>query len=344
MKVLIVKTSSMGDVIHTLPALTDAARIYPDITFDWVVEESFAEIPAWHSHVRRVIPTAWRRWRKSIFAKNTRQELKSFWSGLRAESYDLVIDAQGLVKSAMFTLMSKGKRSGLDLNSARERLASFAYQQKCTVNFHQHAIVRMREIFSKLLNYPLPITVPEYGIAREKFYDPSRQENYVVFLHGTTWDTKLWPEQYWIELGKKAAAEGFSVKLLWGNKIEEERAHRLATQVSNMIVLPRQDLGGSAKVLANARGVVAVDTGLAHMATALNVPTIALYGPTNPAYSGIQGRSQLSLAVNYPCAPCLKRECTFLGTRSSQAVCFKTLPPEKVWQTFSELLESVTPS
>lgn len=332
MKVLVVKTSSMGDVIHTLPALTDAARVFPDIQFDWVVEESFAQIPSWHPHVKRVIPIAWRRWRKNLLAKKTWSEIKAFWKDLRSEQYDFIIDAQGLVKSAVISQLAKGKKGGLDWESARESFASLGYQQKCKVNFYQHAIVRMRSIFSLLLGYALPQSIPEYGISRKQFYNEAA-EDYLVFLHGTTWPTKLWPEEFWISLGQQAEKAGFIIKLLWGNVAERERANRIASQVKNAVVLDRLDLLGSARVLANARATVAVDTGFAHLSAALDVPGVSVFGPTSPAYSGVLGQFQVNLAANLPCVPCLKRFCTYLGSNSSKAECFKTLMPEKVWET-----------
>ncbi|HSW71040.1 MAG TPA: lipopolysaccharide heptosyltransferase I [Gammaproteobacteria bacterium] len=340
MRVLLVKTSSLGDVIHTLPALTDAAAVIPNLSFTWLVEEPFAEIPSWHPRVEKILPLAWRRWRKNLFSKQHLQEGRTFLKALRSEHYDLVLDAQGLVKSALLTLAAKGRRCGLDWRSAREPVASCVYQTKCTVNFYQHAIVRMRSIFSHAFNYDLPTTLPDYGLTREQFINPTKEAAYLVFLHGTTWATKLWPENYWVELAKLAARENLVVKLLWGSALEEARAKRLAEQAENIVVMPRQDLRGSAKVLTNARGIVAVDTGLAHLAAALEVPTVSLYGPTNPEYTGALGRKQLCLPAQFPCAPCLKRECTYQGVASTQPACFSALPPEKVWASLASLIST----
>lgn len=337
MNILIIKTSSMGDVIHTLPALTDAVKAYPAISFDWVVEESFADIPRWHPQVKKVIPIAWRRWRKHLWSQTTRDEMRAFGQMLRATPYDLIIDAQGLVKSACMSILAKGKRAGLDWRSAREPVAAWAYHKTCSVNFYQHAIQRMRSIFSQLLDYPLPDSLPAYGIDREQFLQP-RGQHYVVFLHGTTWDTKLWPTEHWLALAKRAGQQGLAVKLLWGNAHEQARAEYLAAHSSNITVLPRQTLQESARVLANARAVVAVDTGFAHLAAALDVPGVSLYGPTNPAYSGVLGRQQIALAAQFPCAPCLKRKCSFPRQHPSQPACFAELPAEKVWLSVEKLL------
>ena len=139
MRVLLVKTSSLGDVIHALPALTDAARAIPGITFDWVVEEGFAEIPTWHPSVGNVIPVAIRRWRKNLWETIKSGEWRRFKQRLRAEKYDLVIDAQGLLKSALLTRYVKAPVAGFDRDSAREPLASRFYQRRLAVARGQHA-------------------------------------------------------------------------------------------------------------------------------------------------------------------------------------------------------------
>ena len=343
MRVLIIKTSSMGDVIHALPALTDASSQFPDIQFDWVVEESFAEIPAWHPSVKKIIPIAFRRWRKNLFAKQTYQEWNNFRKQLRATSYDLIIDAQGLMKSAWLGFVAKGPRCGLDWQSAREPFASLMYTHKCTAGKIKevHAVTRMRRLFSEALHYSLPDTVADYGLNREKFVSFALHP-YVVFLHGTTWDTKHWPEEYWIALAKKMSQHNIAVKLSWGNQQEQERALRLAAASSNVEVLPRMKLAEFAKVLAAAKAIVAVDTGLGHLAAALDVPTVSLYGPTNPVLTGALGRSQIHLSVDFHCAPCLSANCLYPASDSplnpTVPPCFSTLTPERVWRALSELL------
>ena len=341
MRVLIVKTSSMGDVIHTLPALTDAGNAIADIQFDWVVEENFAEIPAWHPRVNKVIPIAWRRWRKQLFSAPTRQDWNQFQKNLRAEKYDLIIDAQGLVKSALCAAFARGVQAGPDWQSARESLAALFYRRKLKVNFQQHAITRMRTLFSLALDYPLPDSVPDYGIDRQTLVtDASAATPYLVFLHGTTWATKHWPEASWLALTQLAQQKGWQVKLPWGNATEQERAQRIAASASNAEVLARQDLIGMARILAGARGVVAVDTGLGHLAAALNVPAVSLYGPTDPKLTGALGAAQVHLSANFPCAPCFSKVCTYPGKglpsplKSSSPLyppCFTTLTPELVW-------------
>ena len=209
-RVLLIKTSSMGDLIYTLPALTDAGAALPDIQFDWVVEDSFQEIAHWHPLVHKVIPVSLRRWRKAKWQRNTWSELGALSQQLKAQGqYDLILDAQGLVKSAVLGCLANGARAGLNFRSARESLASFLYQHKHAVNFYQHAVVRMRSLFSLALGYPLPTTPPNFGL--DQFRAQVQQEKYSVFLHGTTWASTQWPENYWAELAQRA--EGYRIHL-----------------------------------------------------------------------------------------------------------------------------------
>ncbi len=276
MRVLLIKTSSLGDVIHTLPALTDAARAIPGIQFDWVVEEGFAEIPAWHPAVAQVIPVAIRRWRKNLWQTLKSGEWGRFKRRLKEVDYDLVIDAQGLLKSAWLTRYARRRTpiAGLDKESAREPAASRFYNRTYPVAWGQHAVERVRQLFAQALDYPLPAGTGDYGLDRNRLLDETEAEPYLVFLHGTTWVTKHWPEVYWRELAQRMGERGWSVRLPWGNEAERQRAERLAEGLENASVLPRLSLAGMAKVLAGASACVAVDTGLGHLAAALDVPTL----------------------------------------------------------------------
>ena len=232
MKVLLVKTSSLGDVVHTLPALTDAQRALPGIQFDWVVEEGFAEIPAWHPAVAQVIPVAIRRWRKHPINTLRSGEWRRFKARLRESRYDLVIDAQGLLKSAWLTRYVKAPVAGLDHDSAREPLATRFYDRCYAVPREQHALERVRQLFAQALGYPLPQDVADYGLNREQMAAPSDQP-YLLFLHGTTWPSKHWPETYWRELAERMSAFGWAIRLPWGNAEEKARAERIVSGVAN---------------------------------------------------------------------------------------------------------------
>lgn len=340
MRVLLIKTSSMGDLIHTLPALNDAGNAIPNIRFDWVVEDGFAELPRLHPLVDKIIPVALRRWRRGLnfLSSQTNQEWQKTKSELKSKEYDLVLDAQGLVKSAFLTFFTRGKTAGLDWSSARESLASLFYQAKYKVNFHQHAVIRMRSLFSLALDYDMPDQAPTFGLHREHFVDSEKQRPYLVFLHGTTWQTKKWPENYWLELARLANQAGLRVKITGGNEKEMAFAKRIARASKSVDVIARSPIMEMANLLANARGVVAVDTGFGHLAAALSVPTVSLYGATNPKYTGAIGASSLQLEASHPCSPCLKKYCSYKGPAKVYPACFASLPPKKVWQALSELI------
>lgn len=348
MRVLLIKTSSLGDVIHTLPALTDAMGALPGIQFDWVVEEGFAEIPTWHPAVANVIPVAIRRWRKNLWQTLKNGEWRQFKQRLRDTRYDLVIDAQGLLKSAWLTRYVKAPIAGLDKTSAREPMAARFYDRPYAVARGQHAVERLRQLFAQALGYQVPAGLGDYGLDRSRLLTATNDAPFVLFLHGTTWDTKHWPELYWRQLAERMIGQGLEVRLPWGNPSEKARAERIADGLDNAVVLPKLNLAGVARVLASAQGCVAVDTGLGHLAAALDVPTLSLFGPTNPGLTGAYGRTQVHLAADYPaCAPCLQKKCTYRPTPEDQRqvdterewpMCFTRLNPERVANHLGALL------
>ncbi|MDA8510814.1 lipopolysaccharide heptosyltransferase RfaC [Citrobacter sp. Igbk 14] len=296
MRVLIVKTSSMGDVLHTLPALTDAQQAIADIQFDWVVEEGFAQIPSWHPAVNRVISVAIRRWRKAWFSAPIKAERKAFRDAVRLQNYDVVIDAQGLVKSAaLVTRLAHGIKHGMDWSTAREPLASLFYNRKHHIAKQQHAVERTRELFAKSLGYAKPQSQGDYAIAQHFLSERDADAGqYAVFLHATTRDDKHWPEAKWRELIGLLNHSEIRIKLPWGAPHEEARARRLAEGFDYVDVLPRMSLGDVARILAGAKFVVSVDTGLSHLTAALDRPNVTLYGPTDPGLIGGYGKNQVT--------------------------------------------------
>ena len=352
--VLIIKTSSLGDVVHTLPALTDARTALGDIQFDWIVEENFAEIPAWHPSVRKIIPVAIRRWRKQIFKtffsgffdNEKPSEWQSFKQQLQQEHYDYVIDAQGLLKSALLTRFAQGETYGLDKYSAREALAARFYKHPQAIAKQQHAVERVRQLFAKSLGYELIDLPLDYGIKKgikEGIKNTAQVNNEssrsLLFLHGTTWDSKHWPEQYWIELADQVTTQGYNVQLPWGNESEHQRALNIKQQCRNeqqINVLDKLNLRELAEKIVAIDAVVAVDTGLAHLAAALDTPTIALYGPTSPGLTGTYGNNQKHLQADYVCAPCFKKHCE---KKQGQIVpeCYTDITSEKVMNLVNKL-------
>jgi heptosyltransferase-1 len=339
MRVLVVKTSSLGDVIHTLPALTDACRHIPHIQFDWVVEEAFNEIPRWHPAVDTVIPVAIRRWRKNLWHSWRCGEWRAFRRHLRQRYYDRVIDAQGLLKSAFLTWQAHGLRCGLDADSAREPLAARFYQQKFAIPQGQHAITRVRQLFAAALDYPCPQDMPEYGLNRYAVTMLASGLPNLIFLHGTTWPSKHWPEPYWHDLALKAAQTGYRVQLPWGNEAEHERAQRIAAQHANIRVMPASSLGSMAAEISQAAAVVGVDTGLMHLAAALSVPGITLYGSTDAGLTGTLGKYQQHLQAEFACAPCFRRDCNYVGAAPVTPACYGQTPPALVWKTLQNLIK-----
>ena len=368
-RVLIIKMSSLGDVIHTLPALTDANSALADVQFDWVVEEKFAEIPAWHPAVNTVIPVAIRRWRKHVLNALTSGEWHHFKRQLQAENYHAVIDAQGLIKSGFLTWLTAGSSFGLDKHSAREPLAARFYQNPVFISKEQHAVTRTRQLFARVLDYALTDNL-DYGIKdfvqhktgklKQQQMSPYAASNIsieakkkpILFFHGTTWDTKHWPEHYWIELAKRLTTEGYRVLLPWGSEAEYQRALRIQQQsisAGSISLLPRMDLSEMAGQLLEAAAVIAVDTGLAHLAAALDIPAITLFGPTNPGLTGPCGAYQEHLLVDYSCAPCLKKHCAMKIVSQKpadyvQPACFSTLTPARVHKSLTRLLSEQGPS
>ncbi|WP_010488478.1 lipopolysaccharide heptosyltransferase I [Pseudomonas sp. S9] len=329
MRVLLVKTSSLGDVVHTLPALTDAARAIPGIQFDWVVEEGFAEIPAWHPAVAQVIPVAIRRWRKNLLQTWKNGEWSRFKARLRETRYDLVIDAQGLLKSALLTRYVDAPVAGLDRDSAREPIACRFYDRRYAVPREQHALERVRQLFAQALGYSLAGHGADYGLDRVAMAGDVG-EPYLLFLHGTTWASKHWPEANWRELGGVMNQQGRAVRLPWGNEAEKARAERIVSGFDKAQVLPKLNLAGMAKVIAGAQACVAVDTGLGHLAAALDVPSISLYGPTLPGRVGAYGRSQVHLCATGPNA----------GSGDRHKPCFENLPASQVAAELDTLLSN----
>jgi heptosyltransferase-1 len=352
LRVLIVKVSSLGDIIHTLPAVTDARRANRDLIFDWVVEEAFTEVPSWHPAVDNVIPVSIRRWRRHWIKSFLKGDISEFRDKLQDVHYDLVIDAQGLIKSGIVSRMSKGLTVGLSNRTIREPLATLFYNKVYSVPWTEHAVERVRELFSRALQYKYDKQQVNYGIDFKRLGlnrgEPKLKQ--LVFLHGTTWKTKNWPENYWCELAKMATVSGYKVLLPWGDEGERQRAELIANNSAAIEVLPRQSLTGLARHIARSTGVIAVDTGLGHLAAALSVPTVSLYGPTDPSLSGTYGENQLHLTSNLNCAPCVKRECSYSGPGVTDKykdkpflvfpTCFSTLRPETVWHRFSQLVDS----
>jgi heptosyltransferase-1 len=336
MKVLIVKLTSMGDVLHALPALSDLHSQYPNLEVDWVVEEHFCDIPSWHPAVKRVIPVATRRWRKKSKSGNRIKEVRQFLSALRVQKYDYVIDAQGLIKSALVSYLAKGKRVGFSGRSIKESPAAWFYQLKQDIPREMHAITRLRELFAKSFHYNLNNLPLEYNLGIDKNSD--QDEPFLMFFHATTWASKHISTDYWRELAEYAGQSGFKVKLPWGNETERMRAVGIAESHEHVSVLPKSSLTELANLTARAQGAIAVDTGLGHLAAALGVPCLSIYGSTNSELTGTRGLYQGQLAMQYECSPCLRKECDRISTTEGIIPCYQSISSLEIWQLFVKLI------
>lgn len=293
-RVLIVKTSSMGDVVHALPAVSDMKRALPALSIDWLVEKPFAALPQQHSGVDRVIPLQWRKWRKSLRNPDTRQAIAAWRASMRAHRYDLILDMQGLLKSAAFACLAEGPRAGYDWRSAREPLASLFYQRRLSVSRSAHAVDRCRQLAAKALGYPLPDTAPDFGLTApaETWHPPQRP--FAVLIPCASRPEKLWPEQDWVTVGQTLLARGLAVVILWGSPEEQARAEALSRAIAPSVVPPFLTVAQVIGLLAAADIVVGLDTGMTHIAAATGRPTIGLYCDHEPGLAGVTGPGKVA--------------------------------------------------
>ena len=289
LRILLVKTSSLGDVVHNFPAVSDIHRHFPDAVIDWVVEEAYVPLVRLHPAVRRIIPVAVRRWRKHLLAADTWKDVAGFRRLSQAEEYDLIVDTQGLLKSALIARAAHGRRHGFDAGSAREPIAARFYDSTHHVPKNLHAVSRNRQLVASALGYRLDGET-DYGLGHAGERPPGR--GYCVLLHGTSRADKLWPEDAWIELALTLEARGVECVLPWGNDSERARSERIAAHLESPQVPKRLALDAMAALLSTSVAVVGVDTGLTHLAAALDVPVVAIFAATAPALTGVFGASR----------------------------------------------------
>lgn len=286
-RVLIIKTSSMGDVVHALPAISDLHRARPGLAIDWLVEAPFAAIPRLHPAVKRVLPIAWRKWRKTLWRADTRAALAQARTELQREPYELVIDLQGLLKSVLWGLQARGPLVGFDRHSIREPVAALAYKRVAAVSRELHAVQRCRALVAAHLGYPLPQTRPDFGVMPP----PAAWRAPVLsaaLIPCASRPEKLWPEAHWVALGQRLQKARLQPVVLWGNDDERARAERIAAGCQGLVP-PFLSVGEMAAVLAQVRQVVGLDTGFSHLAAAFGAPTVGIYCDHEPGLAGITG-------------------------------------------------------
>jgi len=255
-----------------------------------------------------------------------------------------VIDAQGLIKSAWIARKAKltngGVLAGFSGPSIKESPAALLYDKKISVERQQHAVTRLRQLFAGIFDYSLeydsswPDCALNYGIQLPES-NIDNQETIMLF-HGTTWSTKHLPDQLWRDLSDVIHQAGFKVKLCWGNEVEKKRAEWIAKDRDYVSILDKSSLTQIAQQLSCARGAIAVDTGLGHLCAALGVPTVSVYGSTNPALTGAVGQGQLHLQSGYHCAPCLSKQCRELTKDISLPPCYDQFSAITIWQSLQQ--------
>jgi heptosyltransferase I len=348
MKILVVKLSSLGDILHMFPAISDLHRHFPDAEIHWLVEPAFAEVASWHSAVSKVITVPLRAHKKtwwkipSLLVKMRRK--------LRAENYDIVLDAQGLLKSAVLSRLAGVAVYGFAAGSARESQAAHLYQRSARVPDGLHIIEKNRQLVATIFAADIS-QAANYGLG--EFHQKLMQAEcsgmlkdvtdhpYIVLLHGTTWNSKYWPEASWVELIQMLKQQGWRCLLPWGNEADRLRADRLqAAGNENALVLPKLSLTELMGVLLHARAFVSVESGIGHLAAALDVPGIMLHGPTDPAYSGILGKKCKHITSGIYCSPCFRRDCPRIQNALEVPPCQKEITPAQVYRKCLELIHS----
>ena len=284
MNILLVRVSSLGDVLHNLPIVADIHRHYPDARVDWVVEESYVSLVKLNPHVRKVIPFALRRWRKGLGNAAVRAELRGFFRDLRAEQYDYVFDTQGLIKTGIVMACARTRPGGQKVGMANgtedsgyEGVSRIFHSRSIAVEPRTHAVARGRQVVAAALGYAVD-TPPDFGLpAPERSARPDWMpaDDYAVFFHGTARDAKKWPAPHWIALGQALAP--MTILLPWGSPREKEEAERLGAALPNARVLPKLSMMDAVELARHAALAVGVDTGLTHIAAAFVRPTVEIY-------------------------------------------------------------------
>lgn len=289
MKVLIVKTSSMGDVIHTFPSVEDARRNRPDVSFDWCVEEAFAGIVALHPAIGTIHTVAIRRWRKALLDRGTWHEALGLRHALRACRYDLVIDAQGLLKSALVAKQAAAPIAGFDRPSAREPSATLFYDRRYAVPRDLHAIERARRLFGLALGYAPDFSTLGSGIVPPAGRLTGISGKTAFLLHGTSREDKKWPVGDWIETARLLVDRKMTPVTTWSNASEKAVAEAIAAAFPQTVVVPKSPLAEIAAIIGRSTLVIGADTGLTHLASAFGLPTVAIFLATEPGLTGPRG-------------------------------------------------------
>ena len=294
-RVLFVKLSSLGDVVHHMPAVTDLARARPGMHIAWAVEEAYVGLVRLHPAVAETFPVALRALRKRPLNASLWSRLAATRGSIRRAGWDFVVDTQGLLKSAVVARFARAASFGLDKSSAREGSAARFYDVKLAVPRDLHAVERNRRLVAQVFGYTVD-GMADYGVsppAEPPAWAPHAP--YTVFLHAASRASKRWPDDRWVALGHAANEAGLDVVLPGGSLAEREASARLAQQMPRAMAAPSMGLAEAAALLAHARCVAGVDTGLTHLAAAFGVPTVGIYVATRPALTGLHAANAVNV-------------------------------------------------
>jgi len=301
-RILFVKLSSLGDVVHNLPAVSDVRRRWPRAHVAWAIEPAYADLVRLSPAVDETIPVNLRSLRRGWFRPSEWRSFSRSRETLERGAWDYVVDAQGLIKSAFVARSARGSRFGFDSASARERLAARFYDVRIPVARGMHAVERNRILAAAVFGYSAS-GEPDYGLSAPP--DPpawTPSDPYIVMLHAASHAQKRWPEAYWVELGQRLAAQGYVSVLPAGTRDERATAHRIALDIDKSVVAPPASLTELAALIARSWAVVGLDTGLTHLAVALGRPTVGIYCATEPRLTGLHGNGH-AVSLGAPRAP-----------------------------------------
>ena len=339
--VLVIKMSSLGDIVHTFPALTDAQKKYPNIKFDWVVESPFKDLPRLHPAVDRVIVNPRIENKKKRFSVASVKRFLQFKTQVQASKYDAVIEAQYTNKGAKVAKMAQGKTFGLSSDTAHDPGVAKHFDQSFYVSRSLHAIERTRKLFALSLGYDYQSMKLEYGLNLENIDISAiklEESPYLVFCHLTTWATKHAPRSLWISLLNYAKQAGYQVLLPWVGETERVQTELIIKESGWGVMFETLSIIQWARLIESSHGVIGVDTGLTHLGAALNKPTLSIFGPTNPVLTGVKGVNAQNSAIQLACSPCMSRACHYTGERNH--ACMKQVNPAEVWQKFTKMQEN----
>ena len=328
----------MGDIVQALPAVSDAIAHNPDIKFDWVVDRTFAEVPRWHPAINKLIISNHRQWKKNFKQHWHEHAIQKFYHELRAEKYDLIIDAQSNLKSALITKLARGYKVGVDRASVHEYGAQFAYNKKVYIDKNEHHIMRIRKLFAAAFGYEFSDTTPDFCIQNFAFpaCETNLPEKFFFFAPNASRANKLWPVAHWQEMVNLLQQEYHEHKIVipWYSEVEKARVELIAHNNTNIVLIGKCSIGFKAYAIQRATACISTDTGLAHIAGALDTPNITLYGPSNPTLCKVLGKEQAySVATTPNCVPCRKQRCAIkdLSQENSFAPCMESLTAKDVY-------------